>query len=108
MTAVIQKTIRRADVLALVCLFLAPCLYYWPILFGGQVFSEGDINWLFLPIGTELARALGQWRLPLWSPGLQAGFPLLAEGQVAALYPLNIILYRLLPAYTATSYHILF
>ncbi|MBI4789479.1 MAG: YfhO family protein [Chloroflexi bacterium] len=83
-------------------------VYYWPVAIGQQVFAEGDINWLFLPIRTELARALAAGRLPLWSPGLQAGFPLFAEGEVAALYPLNLIAYRLLPATLANSYLTLF
>jgi hypothetical protein len=85
-----------------------PCIYYWPVTLGQKVFSEGDINWLFLPIRTELSRALARGQLPLWSPGLEAGFPLFAEGEVAALYPINLALHLLLPAPSALSYAILF
>jgi len=35
--------------------------------------------------------------LPLWCPEVSTGFPLLAEGEVAALYPPNLLLYGLLP-----------
>ena len=102
------RLLVRPDTLALIFLAAWPLVYYWPVAIGQQVFAEGDINWLFLPIRTELARALAQGRLPLWSPGLQAGFPLFAEGEVAALYPLNLIAYRLLPAALANSYLTLF
>ncbi|MBI5031817.1 MAG: YfhO family protein [Chloroflexi bacterium] len=96
------------DWLAVASLALWPLLYYWPVTLGQQVFSEGDINWLFLPIRTELSRALAEGRLPLWTPALQAGYPLFAEGEVAALYPLNLLLAWLLPAASAISYSILF
>ncbi len=72
-----------------------------------KVFSEGDIFWFFLPVRTELGRALAQGQVPLWSPSLQAGFPLFAEGQIAALYPLNVMFYRLLPVEYALSISIL-
>jgi hypothetical protein len=58
----------------------------------------------WIPFGTELATALRAGRLPLWAPGMMNGFPLFAEGQVGALYPVNLVLYRLLPAYWAVSY----
>ncbi len=93
---------------AIASLVLFPWIYYLPVTLGRLVFAEGDINWGYSPIRTELARALAQGRLPLWSPGLQAGFPLFAEGQVAALYPLNLIAYRLFPVYVANSYTVLF
>jgi len=83
-------------------------VYYWQVAVGQKVFAEGDLLWLFLPIRTELARALAEGRLPLWTPALQAGFPLFAEGEVAALYPINLIFHWLLPAHFALSYTILF
>jgi len=89
-------------------LMIWPLVYYWQVAVGQKVFSEGDLLWLFLPIRTELARALAEGRLPLWTPALQAGFPLFAEGEVAALYPINLISHRLLPAHFALSYTILF
>jgi hypothetical protein len=83
-------------------------IHYWPVTIGYQVFSAGDILWLFLPIRTELSRAIAEWRLPLWTPALQAGFPLFAEGEIAALYPLNLIFHRLFYPALALSYTILF
>lgn len=96
------------DTYAILFLIAWPLVYYWPVTIGQGVFTEGDILWFFLPIRSELARTLAQGRLPLWASGLQAGFPLFAEGQVAALYPLNLFLYRVLPTEFALSYSIFF
>ncbi len=95
------------DVLAVIFLATWHLFYYWPVSIGQKVFIDGDILFFFLPVRTELARALADGRLPLWSPGIEAGFPLFAEGQVAALYPLNLLLYRFLPIPLALSWTIL-
>jgi len=100
--------LSRLDVYALIFLAIWRLLFYLPVTLGQRVFSEGDLLWLFLPIRTELSRALAEGRLPLWTPALQAGFPLFAEGEVAALYPINLIFHWLLPAPFALSYTILF
>ena len=101
------QRLKSYGTLVLLLLAAWPFLYYWPASSGQKVFAEGDIQWLFLPIHTELARALAQGGLPLWSPAVQAGFPLFAQGQVAALYPLNLLLDLLLPVPTALSFMIL-
>jgi hypothetical protein len=61
----------------------------------------GDPDRLYRPLKTELARALGEGRLPFWSDRLGLGVPLVAESHVAAFYPPNLLLYRLLPVSTA-------
>src|SRR5574341_736364 len=101
------RSIRSWDVLALLFLAAWTCIYYWPVAIGQKVFSEGDINWIHLPVRAELSRALTQGRLPLWSPSVQAGFPLLAGGQGGALHPLNLLFHWLLQAPVALSYTIL-
>src|SRR4051794_9339329 len=55
-----------------------------------------DPDQLYRPIKFELARALGQGRLPYWSDRFGLGVPLLAESHAAAFYPPNLVLYRLL------------
>lgn len=84
----------------LAILFLAtwPLIYYWPVAIGHMIFIGGDIQVLFLPIVTELARALADWRLPLWTTSIEGGFPLFAAGQTGALYPPNLLLFWLPPA----------
>jgi len=45
-----------------------------------------------------LATSLAEGRLPWWSPLIGAGYPLIAGGEIGALYPLNLLLHALLPA----------
>ncbi|HWE39022.1 MAG TPA: hypothetical protein VG406_20915 [Isosphaeraceae bacterium] len=56
----------------------------------------GDPDRLYRPIKQELARALRAGRLPFWSDRFGVGMPLVAESHVAALYPPNLALYRVL------------
>ncbi len=74
-----------------------------PLLIGIEPIG-GDPDRMYRPIKTELARALGEGRLPLWSDRFGLGVPLAAESHVAAFYPPNILLYGLLDV--ATAYRI--
>ena len=56
----------------------------------------GDPDLLYRPIKAEYARALAEGRLPFWSDLFGLGTPLVAESHVAAFYPPNLVLYRLL------------
>jgi hypothetical protein len=56
----------------------------------------GDPDRLYRPLKSELARALKEGRLPFWSNRFGLGVPLVAESHVAALYPLNLLLYGLI------------
>ncbi|MBI3914833.1 MAG: YfhO family protein [Chloroflexi bacterium] len=93
--------------MAIGSLALLPFTFFYAVTLGGEVFEATDMVYLMFPFRAELARALAEGHLPLWTPGIEAGFPLLAEGQVAALYPLNLLLYRFLPALTALSLGVL-
>ncbi len=95
---------RQPDVLAMVFLAAVPLIYFYPVTLGQQIWYGSDILVAWIPFGTELVMALRAGRLPLWAPGMMNGFPLFAEGQVGALYPVNLVLYRLLPVYWAVSY----
>lgn len=102
------RLFKSWDALAILFLTALPLVFYWQVTLGQQAFSDGDLLWLFLPLRTELARALAEGRLPLWTPALQAGFPLFAEGEIAALYPINVIFHWLFSPAVALSYTILF
>ncbi len=102
-----RRLFHSSDFRAIVFLALAPFVYYWPATLGLKTFFAYDIQYLFYPIRFELARRLAEGALPFWSTTMHGGFPLLAEGQVGALYPLNWILYRFLPLHVALSYSLL-
>src|SRR5574341_628511 len=73
--------------LAIALLIFFPLMYFYPVTIGQAVWFTRDLSRVYHPFAVELGRALDAGRLPLWAPALQAGFPLLAEGQIAALYP---------------------
>jgi len=104
-----RQTIARnkTDCLAVVLLAAWPLIYFWQAALRQAVFFFGDIFLFFYPTHLAYADALHQGRLPLWEPRILAGFPLYAEGQIGALYPLHPILYGLLPIDVATNYDIL-
>ena len=80
---------------AAVIVVLALALFRRAIL-AGQVFAEHDTFDLFYPLMAYSGAALRAGHLPLWAPGLFAGFPLFAEGEAGALSPLNLPLFFLL------------
>ncbi len=82
-------------------------VYFWQAALRQVVFYFGDIYFFFYPVRLAYANAMREGRLPLWAPEMMGGYPLFAEGQVAALYPLNFLLYLLLPIDLATNYAIL-
>lgn len=103
MSALYMK-IKNRDAWAISFLVAWHLVYFFPVTLAQQVWFTADVVRLFYPFGVEYARALSEGRLPLWSPNLLAGFPLLAETQVAPLYPINLLFYRILPAFFAISY----
>ncbi len=99
---------NKYDLLALFFLAGWPFVFFWQAALRLAVFSFGDILLFFFPTHLAYANALRAGRLPLWEPTMMAGFPLFAEGQIGALYPLHPLLYGLLPVDLATNYDILF
>lgn len=104
----LRARVRWLDLAAITMLIVFPLVYYFPVTSGVQVFFGNDIFRLFHPLRVELARALAQGRLPLWTPYLQAGFPVLAEGEMGAFYPPYWISHFLFSPATALSATILF
>ncbi len=80
---------RSRALIAAVAIVLAA---QWQLLCGRGVVG-GDPDKVYLPMKSELQRAMADHRLPHWSPYFGLGAPLLAESQVAALYPINWVLY---------------
>jgi len=98
---------RRSDLFASLALAILPALFYPLAAIRRGVFYVGDIFRLYYPQRAVYAAALRAGHLPLWTPNVLAGFPLLAEGQTGMFYPLNLLLYRFLPIDVALNYSIL-
>src|SRR5437899_2757394 len=97
------RELLRTAALALAALAAGSLVFFGPgILTGRELLFTHDIRssdlWhLHLPLKHVYARGLAAGRLPLWCPEVGTGFPLLAEGQVGALYPPNLLLFSTLP-----------
>lgn len=82
-------------------------LFLWKFFILKESFLLGDYSVQHLPWSRFLADSLTNLSLPLWTPYMHSGFPILAEGQIGALYPPNLIMYFFLPYKIAYTYNIL-
>ena len=103
----LYRNLKQSGMWAILSLAIFPLIFFWSTALGLRVFAAGDIGSIFLPLRYQLAQALAQGRFPLWSPEDQFGFPIFAEGHMAALYPLNLVLFGWLPIHLALNYSIL-
>jgi hypothetical protein len=78
-----------ADLLALAALGALMLLFFHKIALTNQVLAGLDVFAYFYPYRDLASEALRAGRLPLWNPYLFMGAPLLANSQVAVLYPLH-------------------
>jgi hypothetical protein len=78
-----------ADALALTALATLTLIFFYRIALTNQVLAGLDIFGYFYPYRDFASEALRAGRLPLWNPYLFMGAPLLANSQVAVLYPLH-------------------
>ena len=81
-------------------------LFLWKFIILKESFLLGDYSVQHIPWSRFLADSLANLSLPLWTPYMHSGFPILAEGQIGALYPPNLIMYFLLPYKIAYTYNI--
>ncbi len=66
-------------------------IYFGEVLLG-RVYYGGDIARQYIAQRIVLAKSLRQGALPWWSPHVGIGYPMLAEGEIGALYPPNWII----------------
>lgn len=102
-----RKLIELLPILLLTLIFL---VVFLPILTGGVYLISGvsqNDQWLFnYPLKEFYRTQLLQGKLPLWTNLIGNGYPIFAEGQVGALYPLHLLLFRLLPTTLAYNANI--
>lgn len=92
-------------------LFIIMLIVFFPLLSGGTYLISGVLSndqWLFnYPLKEFYREMLLQNKLPLWTSLIGNGYPIFAEGQVGALYPFNLILFRLFSAMLAYNINII-
>ena len=69
-----------------------------------RAFFYQDLSLQNYPCRHFFAEEWKQGRYPLWCPDILGGFPLFAEGQAGAAYPINLLLYPLLETWVALNF----
>lgn len=91
--------------LSVIILFSVMAVVFFPYFLGYADLHTGLIYtdlWLFnYPLKNFYREMLLLGKLPFWTSLIGNGYPIFAEGQVGALYPLNLFFYRILPTLTA-------
>lgn len=83
-------TVRRwKPALALCLLIVLSLLFFHQLTFSGKILARGDTFEYFYPYWDARNAAFREGRLPLWTPDLFLGAPLLANPQIGAYYPFN-------------------
>ncbi len=78
-------------------LLLFTALLFSAELTGGPIAYGRDTATFYYPLTEWAVGELRGGRLPLWTPLIFGGYPLLADGEVGPLYPLNLLLFLSLP-----------
>lgn len=68
-------------------------LYFFPVIFGNQVFYYGDIVSIFLPFKQFFFENIRHGVLPLWNPYIYSGYPMFADMTLGNFYPPSWILF---------------
>ena len=74
---------------ALSLLIALSLLFYHQLAFSGKILARGDTYEYFYPYWDARNAAYRAGRLPLWTPDLFMGIPLLANPQIGTYYPPN-------------------
>ena len=90
----------KQDFLALLALLLLVLLFFWPVTFnlGWIPRGGGDLVSLLWPNYSYAAQSLRAYRLPLWNQTLFSGIPFAADNQTSLFYPLNLLIFFLVPS----------
>ena len=76
-------------VVAFGLLIVLSLLFYHQLAFSGNILARGDTFEYFYPYWDARNAAFRAGKLPLWTPDLFLGIPLLANPQIGAFYPPN-------------------
>jgi len=82
-------------------------IFLWKIILLKDSFLYGDYLMQFYPWLKIYAQSIKNFQFPFWTDLMQNGFPLMAEGQIGGFYPLNILIFFLLPFKIAYNYSII-
>lgn len=81
---------KRKDSQAVIFLVFLCLIFFFDVLFLGNVFYAGDNLSINVPSKILLFRMLGEGHLPLWNPFIFSGTPFLADINLGLLSPFNV------------------
>lgn len=91
------------DALALGAIVLATVGFFWQLLFTPNTYMPaggGDLASFLYPVYHYAARSLKQGVIPLWNPYLYGGAPFVGDIQSGLFYPVNLLVFLLVPELT--------
>ena len=106
-------TKMKKDFLPILLLTAFLLIFFFPVLFLGRTYVTtgvvmSDLANQNYPFKVVYAQALKEGYFPFWVKNMGNGFPLVAEGQVGAFYPLNMLFFYLLPTLLAFNLSLFF
>lgn len=96
----------KGEAAALLVMVAAFVLFFWPVTLRGQLLLTADALVYSYPLRQAAFAGLRHGSLPLWTPHLLSGYPLLSMAQLALGYPLTWA-YLVLPGYRAEQVYVL-
>ena len=97
-----------AECACVAVLALACAAFFWDAVTLKGVFFYSDHAVQNFPYRLFFARGLQEGRLPLWTNDIFCGFPIFAESQGNACYPLFALLFGALKPWVAYNYYTVF
>ncbi|MDD5687709.1 MAG: YfhO family protein [Elusimicrobia bacterium] len=93
-------------------LFILVFIFFWKAATLQEIFITPDIYsndtmGINYPYKNFLSECLKQNKSFLWTSDIQCGYPIHAEGQGGFCYPLNLLLFRILPSPIAFNYSVI-
>ncbi len=85
----ITNPTRRASLIVFALMIGVTLLFFWRITFSGMILARGDVYSYFYPLWDVRSAAFRAGHIPLWSPDIFMGVPLLANSQLGTFYPPN-------------------
>ncbi len=99
---------KRKEFWILALFALVIIAFFWDLATLKHAFLSGDHREQQYPWAKFYQEQIRHFRLPWWTGDIHCGFPILAEGQIGAFYPLNYLFFLVLPVKIAYNYIILF
>jgi len=93
------KTLINPDWFVFSGLFILSLLFFQKAIDSTRILSGGDITHYLLYLRSFVAETIKHGIIPFWNPYIFSGVPCAAGMQPAVFYPLNLVIFTLLPSH---------